>query len=364
MIKRYYLLITIALCSCKNGQNKETTQAFHQDISEFVYASVNVIPKNIYYSRPSKSGIIKKIFVEKGDRIKIDQSLFSINATADLSNRLKNATVNLEEAKNNLYGTNSKLSNIENKWKIIKEQNIVDSSNYQSRKRLWNKNIGSRNDFDKALLTYQNSTSQLNAVQLEYNQTEALLKNQLIKAQNQVRTEESHLSDLVIKSKINGKVFSLFKEVGEFISPQENFAEIANTDNYIIEMNIDEADISKLSLGDTAIIHLEAYPDTVYTSTLVYISEIKDDATQTFSVEGVFIESPTKLFSGLAGEANILTERRNNALVIPSSYLLDGTKVLTQNGPSKVKIGVKNFEYVEILDGIDKTTVLLKPDSQ
>jgi len=360
----YILFVILFLVGCLNSQNKETTKASILDITEFVYASVNVVPKNKYYCRPSKAGFIEEIFVEKGANIKKGQPLFSIKATADVNNRLDNASVNLQQAKDNLFGANNKLTSIQNELRRIKEQNIIDSINYQRRKRLWDQNIGSENELEKTLLSYQSSSSRLDALRIEFLQTKSSLKNQFNKAKNLVDTERSLLDDLVISSKIDGKIFTVFKEIGEFISPQENFAIIANTENFIIEMNIDEADISKIEIGDTAIVHLEAFPDTVYTSMLIFISELKDEITQTFKVEGIFTESPSKLFSGLAGEANILIERRKNALVIPSEYIIDGNNVLTENGLSKVRIGVKNFEYVEILDGIDTTTVLLKPDLQ
>tara|TARA_Y100000385_G_scaffold87669_1_gene90273 strand:+ start:99 stop:1196 length:1098 start_codon:yes stop_codon:yes gene_type:complete len=359
----YFLTIIVSFSvGCDSVSKEQTTKPTLKDITELVYASANVVPQNTYNCRPSRSGIIEDIFIDEGDQIKKDQPLFSISATADVNNRLNNAKVNLQEAKDNLFGGNNKLTSIEIELVRITEQNQIDSSNYQRRKALWDQSIGSKNQLEQAFLSYQSSSSILNGLKVEYEKTRSTLQNQYDIAQNLVNTEQSLLKDLVIKSKIDGKVFTVFKETGEFISPQESFAEIGSTDDFLIELNFDEVDISKIEIGDTAIVHLEAYPDSVYTSTLSYISETKDDITQTFNVESIFTNAPSKLFNGLAGEANILVAKRKNAITIPSEYLIDGNKVLTSDGQTTVKIGVKSLEYVELLNGIDTSTVLLKPD--
>ena len=367
MAKCYFLILislSTILGSCQSKQKEDRIKPVLKDISEFVYASANVVSQDLYQSRSTKSGIIQEILVKEGDKVKKGQPLFRIKATADSNNRLYNATVNLNDAKENLSGNNNKLNSIKIDIQQVEEQNLIDSSNYMRRKSLWDQNIGSKNEMEQFLLVYQASSSRLNALQLTYQQTKLNLESNYEKAKNQVRTEQSLLGDLEIVSQIDGDVLSLFKEVGEYISPQENFASIGSNDNFILNINIDEVDISRIAIGDTAIILLEAYPDEVYTSVLNYIANIKDKSTQTFKVEGTFIDRPTKLFNGLSGEANILVARRKNAIVIPSQYLLDRNKVLTEQGSLDIRVGVKNIEYVEILEGIDTSTTLLKPKIQ
>lgn len=367
MAKYVFLIftsLTILLVSCQNKQNEDRIKPVFRDISEFVYASAKVVSHDAYQSRSTQSGIIQEIFIKEGDQVKKGQSLFKIKATADSNNKLYNATVTLNEADENLSGNNSKLNSIEIEIQRIKKQNQIDSSNYTRRNRLWEQNIGSKNELENSLLAYQSSTSRLKVLLLDYQQARLNLTSQFEKARNQVKTEQTLLADLEITSQIDGVILSLFKEVGEFISPQENFASIGNNDNFILNINIDEIDISRIAIGDTAIILLEAYPNEVYTSVLSYISKVKDESTQTFKVESTFTENPIKLFNGLSGEANVLVARRKNAIVIPSQYLLDRNKVLTEQGTLNVNVGVKNMEYVEILEGIDTATILLKPDIQ
>jgi len=364
-IMKYGYFIAIFLLvyvGCKNKLTEERVKPIYRDIAEYVYASANVISQNKYQCRPSKSGLIQEIYIKKGEKVKKGQPLFKIKITADVRNRLNNSILTEKEVESSLLGNNSKLNSIKIELKRFKEQNQIDSINYQRRKRLWKQNIGSENELERALLAYQSSSNRLKTLRLEYEQLKINLESNLEKAKNQVATDRSLLRDFEINSNIEGEVFTVYKEVGEFISSQEIFAEIGNVDHFIIEMNIDEVDISKIEIGDTALIDLQAYPERLYTSTLTYISNIKEQATQTFEVEGVFVNPPSKLFNGLAGEANILVERRQNAKVIPSEYLISGNRVLTESGEVNIKTGVKNLKFVEILDGLDTSITILKPE--
>ena len=360
--KMFWVFIVMIFVACNNPSKQKRVKAKRTDITEYVYASAQVVPTNSYNSRPLISGIIKDIFVSEGDTVNKGQALFGIDATPDLRSRLKNAYVDLKEAKDNLSGENNRLLRLELELQQVREQNQIDSINYSRRKKLWDQKIGSKNVLEQSLLVYRSSKSRLATLQSEYRLTKATLENRYDKAEIKVNTERTLLDDLIIRSEIDGVVFSINKEVGDIISPQEIFAEIGSHDDYLIELSIDEVDISKVEIGDTAIILLEAYPDTVFASTLVYISMVKDEMTQTFKVESIFTDKPDKLFVGLAGEANIVIERRKNTLVIPSEYIIDGNKVLTEKGLVDIRIGVKSIDNVEILKGVDTSTVLLTPD--
>jgi len=363
---RDYLLLpivmAITLVSCNSNEEEGRIKPTRQDVAEYVYASAKVVSKDTYSSRPSRSGIIQEVYVKEGDRVKKGQPLFKIETAANSKNSIEIATTDLKEADENLYGYNSQLKSIELEIEQTKSQNLIDSTNYSRRQKLWNQEIGSKNELEKALLTYQSSTKRLQGLKLDYEQTKVRLKSYYDKAESRLSTEQNVVSDYIIKSQIDGYVFFVDKVVGEYISPQEIFATIGSGQNFIVEMDIDEIDISRIEIGETVIIELEAYTNEVYTSILNYISPIKNEITQTFMVEGTFVDPPKKLFDGLSGEGNILIAKRKDAIIIPSEYLLESNKVLTDEGTLNVVVGVRNIDYTEILEGIDTSTVLIKPD--
>ena len=361
-MKKYFsfLLVILLSLSCQNKSNKDNVKPKLSDITESVYASVKVIPEIYYSPQPLRSGIIDKILISEGEIVKKDQILFQIIPNTDVNSQLADAQINLEEAKSNYLGENGQLNSIKLEIETAKDQLDLDFTNFKRQERLLAKNIGKKLDYDQIKLKYENSVNQLEILEKKYAQTKNTLSSNYQKALNRSKTGKIELEDFIIRAQIDGKVYTINKEEGDFISAQEKFAEIGTYDTYKIEMDVDEVDITKIQLGDTVVILLDAYKDKVFLATVNKIYPKKDNLSQTFLVESKFIEKPPKLYYGLAGEGNIVIDKRKNALVIPTEYLLPNNKVLTSEGEKTVTIGMKNLEFIEILSGIDTTTILLK----
>ncbi len=356
-----YALVLLSITACSTNNESNRIQPKRTDIVETVYASVKVVPSISYSPQPLTSGIIKEILVKEGDQVTEDQTLFSIEIPANAKNRQSTADLNLQEAKANYLGSSSLLRSIEAEIHTAQQQLTLDSMNFKQQERLWNQNIGKKNDYDRAKLAYTNTQNQVKILRQKKQQTLISLKNAYQKALNMSNVEKSQVGDYTVRSEINGIVFSINKEPGDFITTQERFGEIGTSDAYIIQMDIDEVDITKVAVGDSILISLDAYNDQVLFANVTKIYPKKEEATQTFRVEGKFIPPLPKLYNGFSGEANILVDKRINTLVIPSNYLLPQNKVLTNDGELTVKVGIKNLKYVEILEGVDTNTVLLKP---
>jgi HlyD family secretion protein len=363
MKKQLALLITLsAIISCRNDGDETEERPKKRDITESVYASVKVTPDISYYPQSLTSGIINKIYVKEGDLIKKGQILFEITPSTDVMGQITNAQINLSETKSNFKGRNNLLNNIELEIQTSREQYRLDSANLKKQGRLLSQNIGTRDDFDRLKLKYENTTNQLEILEQKYIQTKNTLESNYKKALNSIKTERNQLANFKVFSKMDGKIYAVNKEEGDFISAQEKFAEIGSNDSFKIEMDIDEIDITKIEVGDSVLITLDAYSNTVFLANVNNVFPKKNDVTQTFRVESRFTELPPKLYYGLSGEANIIVSRRKNALVIPADYLLPNNRVLTPEGEKSVTVGLKNLAIVEILSGIDTTTTLIKPE--
>jgi len=107
---------------------------------------------------------------------------------------------------------------------------------------------------------------------------------------------------------------------------------------------------------------LDAYSDTVFQASIRKISPSKDLRTQTFLIEAIFEHPPDRLYAGLSGEANIIVAERENVLSIPLSYLVEGNKVLGDDGLIEVETGLRNLERVEIRSGLNETTRIRRPE--
>ncbi|PHO00839.1 RND transporter, partial [Rhodobacteraceae bacterium 4F10] len=78
--------------------------------------------------------------------------------------------------------------------------------------------------------------------------------------------------------------------------------------------------------------------------------------------EAIFTNKPTKLFPNLSLEANIIIQTKQNALTIPRKYIINDTYVMLEGGQlQKVETGLMDYELVEIISGIDKSTKIQLP---
>ena len=196
----------------------------------------------------------------------------------------------------------------------------------------------------------------------KYAQTNSELQTKLQVAENAYHASLKSSGDFTVRSMISGKVYALYAEKGEVVNSQQPLALIGSADDFVVEMLVDEVDIVRIAYEQEVLVTLDAYNDQVFRALVAKIYPTKDERNQTFVVEARFIDPPDVLYPGLAGEANIVIAKRDSVLTIPRSYLIDNDRVLTQEGEKEVETGLTNLEHVEILSGIDNTSVLIKPE--
>jgi len=107
---------------------------------------------------------------------------------------------------------------------------------------------------------------------------------------------------------------------------------------------------------------LDSYKGQVFEATVSIIDPIMNERTRTFKIEAEFTKSPPVLYPNLTTEANIVIQSKANAMTIPRSYLLgDSLVILANKTQQKVIIGLKDYQKVEILSGLNANETILKP---
>ena len=355
----FFISVLFLTVSCSDKQDKILPT--EQSLTESIYASATIQPDNLYQVYAVVSGILDKVLVEEGDVVIKNDPLFQIiNNTSKLNSQ--NAKFALDLAKENYNGNAAILSSIKDEIDaaILKFKN--DSINYYRQKNLWEQRIGSKLQYDTKKLTYELALNQLKLIKNKYNRTKNELKTRVKQAQNSFNASSIATDDYTITSKMDGKVYALFKEPGEIITSMEPIAAIGSANRFVIKLLVDEVDIVKINTEQDVLIDLEAYADTIFKAQVSKIYPKKDERNQTFTVEAIFIDPPEILYPGLSGEANIIIAKKDSVLAIPKSYLIDNDKVKTDEGIVKVKTGLQNMDAIEILSGINKETYIYKPD--
>jgi multidrug efflux pump subunit AcrA (membrane-fusion protein) len=358
---KIFTLIFILLFFISCSEPVEEITPRRAKLVESVYSSAVVQPDSLYKAYANVIGILENNLVEENDQVSAGTPIIRlINIAPELN--AKNAKLNVEKARDNLSGPSAILKSLEKEIKAAKLRLRNDSVNFLRQKRLWEQNIGSKLNYENQKLAYELSSNNLQLLKEEYERTRNELSIQVTQALNNYRSSAYSSEEFTIHSKINGTVYALYKQPGEIVNTIEPLALIGSTNNFVIELMVDEMDIVKLEIGQKTLLTLNAYGSQVFEATVKKIFPAKDEGSQTFKIEAVFIKNPPKLFPGLGGEANIIIAEKQDALIIPKEFLIDENCVLTEDGPVEIVTGLQDLEHVEIISGIDENETLYIPE--
>ena len=353
------ILLLFFIASC--GKKRESIKPHYENMIEAVYSSATVQPDEEYKVNASIAGYLDEVLVKEGDKVKKGDLLFVISNKPIQLNE-QNAELTYQLLKDSYSGQSNVIDEMKLNLKSAQLKMQNDSTNYFRFIEIDKKNACSKAELDNSKMQFQVSKNNFLSLKTQIARKEVELKNQINQSKNNLSASSLRTGDYFIRSNINGKVFQINKEKGEMVSLQEPLAILGDNNKYSLEMLIDEVDISKVDLGQKVLITLEAFKNEVFEAVLTEIAPKMDERNQTFKIKARFTKSPRKLYMGLTGEGNIVVKEDVKALVIPADYLLPGNMVETETGKVKVTIGLTNWDFIQILSGIDQNTVIYKPE--
>lgn len=348
----------MVLASC--GSDRETTTPTVGPITESVYASGVVKAAGQYQVYPTATGQVVALLVKEGDTVKAGAPLLRIDdRSTSASARSASAQVRLLEQ--NASENGPVLVQLRELLSQARDRYAVDSANYERQKALWAQQIGSKNELEQRELAFNTSRAAVTRATKALIETRDRLRTELEVARNNVTISAAGNDDRTPASLIDGVVYDLMVEPGELATPQKAVAVVGSATDLYLELEVDEKDIARVQVGQVVSVTLELY-EYAFDATITRIIPLMDPRSRTFTVEARFQAVPPKLFPNITAEANIVLQQKQRAITIPAGYLVDGTHVLTsEDERTPVRIGLRDLERVEVLDGIDSTTVLYKP---
>jgi len=347
----------LLLAACKDKQEK--TNPVEEKITESVYASGIVKSSNQYQVYSSVNGLIAEVLVTEGSLVnKGDALMRLINTSAQLN--ADNAQLTADYAAAN--ANTEKLSELKASIEQAKNKMDNDALLKERQQNLWAQQIGTRNELEQRELAYKNSLKAYEAATLRYAQLQKQISFQEKQSKKNVQIATTLAGDFTIKSETAGKVYTVLKEKGEMVNTQTAVALIGDATNFIVELQIDEYDITKVKPGQKIVLNMDSYKGQVFEAIITKINPIMNERTKTFTAEASFVEKPALLYPNLTCEANIIIQQKEKAITIPRSYLTDSSFVLLENKEKrKVTTGLKDYQKVEILSGLTVKDVLIKP---
>jgi len=280
---------------------------------------------NVYSKIPGT--IIKKIYVEKGDIVKKGDRIAILEQTI-IDAKVRQAKAGVDMAKANLDV-------------IEKDYNRIEYLYYQ-----------------KAA-----AKQKLDHIIAQKTSAEAQLKQAL----SALRETEIYLRDHTIYAPAAGYISDRYVDEGAMSSQQQPIVHISSKDNIKIITFVTEKDFPFIKKGLKTEIKMDAMPDRIFSEEVSLVSPSIDPISRTAKVEIHLNNQELPLRSGMFTHIKIYL-REKEALVVPRDALniFPGTGVyyvfVVEEGIARLKnlkTGIKQGNYVEVLEGLDGGEMLV-----
>jgi len=370
------LLIAVGVFAATRGGTKidpsKLAKVEKGDLAKSVVATGKVTPITKVEVKSKASGIVKKLLVDYGDRVKKGQLLAQLDKI-EIEAQVEQSKAALEAAQANLKSSQADF-----------ERAKVDAEgpDVPLLKRAYERNVSMAKDGVVSTSSLEDSQKNYEMALNKQNVSKAqvtVLKAKIAQSQAQVAQDQANLKQLEeqlsytdIISPIDGIVLSRDVQMGDAVSSilvlgssATLVMTLGDTSEVYVKGKVDESDIGKVYLGQRARIKVESFKDKTFDGKVTKISPmgVEKDNVTTFEVR-VSIQNPGgELKAEMTANAEIILEEHKNVLQIPEgSILYDKDKKASveipnpkgKDGKQKVavNIGISNGAKTEVLSGL------------
>ena len=337
-------------------------------IVETITANGKIQPEKEVKISPDVSGEIVELTVKEGDPIVKGQLLLRIKPDNYISQRDR-SLAEISSAKSRLAQSEAQFTQ-------------ADLAFTRS-KQLYEQQTISKSDFEQAQATYSVAKSTVDAAKFAIASGEASVKD-----------ANENLLKTSIYAPLTGTVSMLLVELGERVAGTNLMAgtelmRVADLSRMEAQVQVNENDIPRVKLGDTALIEVDAYLDQKFKGIVTEIANsakttgVSADQVTNFDVKILVLpQSYQKLVDagdknpfrpGMSATVEIRTQSKHDILTVPIQSVTTRTDTTKVAGtPSKkdirtlvfitdgkyalakdVKTGIQDNSYIEILSGVN-----------
>lgn len=311
------------------GTKVATEIAELRTIIETVSANGKIQPAKDIKISPYISGEVVELFVKEGEFVEKGKKLAKIDPEIYISN-YERIEASYKTAQAN--EANAKARIAQSKAQFTKAQLDYDRS-----QTLFEKEVISQADFDAATSAFQVAQADVEAAEESYRSAQF----QVSSAKASLKEAKENLNRTSILAPNDGTVSKLNVEVGERVTGASQFSagteimRIANLDVLEVNVEVNENDIVRVSLFDTATIEVDAYLDKKFKGIVTEIATsantigVTADQVTNFDVKIMMLKSsyedlikpdspiPSPFRPGMSATVEIETETEYDILTIP-----------------------------------------------
>jgi len=342
------------------------------DLAKSVVATGKVEPITKVEVKSKASGIVKKLLVEYGDRVKKGQLLAQLDKV-EIEAGVEQSRASLEAAQANRKGAEADYE----RAKVDAESPDVPllKRAYDRAVQMAKDGVVSESALDDAERAYKLAVNKQSVARAQM----TVLQAKIAQAQAQVAQDQANLKQLLeqlsytdIVSPIDGIILSRDVEMGDAVSSilvlgssATLVMTLGDTSQVYVKGKVDESDIGRVYLGQPSRIKVESFKDKTFNGVVTKISPmgVEKDNVTTFEVR-VSINNPGgELRAEMTANAEIILEEHKNVLQIPEGAIIyDKDRKASvevpdpkgKDGKRKVaiNIGISNGAKTEVLSGL------------
>jgi HlyD family secretion protein len=318
------------------------------------------------------SGIVKKLLVDAGMRVKQGQPLAELDRE-EIQAQVNQAKAQLEAAEANLRASQADferakvdaegvdvptLKRAYERAQMMAKDGVVAQAALDDAQR----------NFEMAVNKQQVAKAQLAVSQAKVKQGEA----QVAESRATLDQLEQQLSYTTIVAPIDGLVLSRDVEIGDAVSSilvlgsnATLVMTLGDTSQVYVKGKVDESDIGRVYLGQPAKIKVESFKDKTFDGKVTKISPmgVEKDNVTTFEVRASIDNPSGELKAAMTANAEIIMEEHHGVLIVPEGAVIyDKDKKASvevpdpngKDGKRKVAItvGISNGAKTEVLSGV------------
>ncbi|MDR3734640.1 MAG: efflux RND transporter periplasmic adaptor subunit [Acidobacteriaceae bacterium] len=290
--------------TAKNAQHFRTEEARIGDLTVTVTATGQLKPTHTVDVGSQVSGIMDSVLVNYNDHVKAGQVLAKID-TVKLDAQVLQDKASLQSAHAKVNDAKVTVTETEAEYKRMLDSR--QRSKFQ---------IVSQHDVDTAKASYDRAVVAVTTAEATVTQAEATLK-----------IDETNVAFAVLKSPVEGMVLSRSVEPGQTIAASfqvTTLFEIAeDLRKMILQVNVDEADVGKVKIGQHVLFTVDAYPGRQFPGT---ITTVRYNSTTTNNVVTYLAEIAVNndellLRPGMTATATITVQSIPHALLVSNHAL-------------------------------------------
>ncbi len=263
---------------------------------ETVYASGRLAAKEEARLSFKTGGIIRKIHVREGERVRRGQLLAELDLD-EIRAQQQQAELRKEQA----------AISVENARLALK----LAERDYRNTRGLYQDSVATLEQLEDAEVQLDNARNQLEAAKMEAK----------VSKQN-LNVAEFNFKYSRINAPANGLILRQLAEPNELVGAGTPILLFGSSDKLqVIQVNIPDKDIIHVQLGDSATIEFDAYPNREFRGVVREMAGMADPATGTYALEIEVLPDGANLLSGFIGSVRIHTRRQQQLTRIPVDAL-------------------------------------------